>query len=473
MASDFTRGRFYDDIIKKEEQARQAFEEVNIEEFVWKSYENANTKAKEGLDEYIREKIKSFRDETYSETDFVNRLNEFKQLASRKYQDDNSDYRRVLKSVLDIYPDRESHEFFISFRKTFADVINGLKESYSNKLLYLEGLENNIYNSSRIELIFLYFKKQEKTPSELKIEAFSKLISSYYFKDTLIRKFPNGKDNPTYYQVRINRFTDHFKNLTKQVEHLEDRVPLCNDFIALLGQFMQESVKLGMHLLKYELQKHDLSDNQFLAMYNLINMIINDLEMTLNVLQGFSTNIRLNVSEGHYKAAIALKIHLLTLLENSIETLKNWMFLDLMATPLSTHLIKIKHAFNESYDLSEIELLIKANTKVKKVVTQNANNFSQKQIAIAYFMLRITITEDNYLSILKKHSQTTSNKILQKRVSKSSDLTSLKYNRTSDTKHLNDLKAAKRLLSGMKKEKEIKALEDYISTFKAKYEAHY
>ena len=110
-------------------------------------------------------------------------------------------------------------------------------------------------------------------------------------------------------------------------------------------------------------------------------------------------------------------------------------------------------------------------TKIQKPTSNKS--YTQKQVTIAYFAMSKTITKENYKSILEKHTETSSDKILQKLIVKSSDLTSLTENKTADTKQLNNLKEAKRLLSGIKDQKASKVLDDYITTFTNKYDNFY
>ncbi|GAA4277701.1 hypothetical protein [Aquimarina mytili] len=140
-----------------------------------------------------------------------------------------------------------------------------------------------------------------------------------------------------------------------------------------------------------------------------------------------------------------------------------------------------KEFFEKKQEVYEKKLLIekeKSNLnqiseKVKKTKQPKNKNFSQKQIAIAYFIKGIVITSDNYLEILRKHSSTKSEKILQKRINKPNELTRLSENKTADSKHLKDLEEAKRLLSSMKDKKAVNDLEAIISTFKSNYHSYY
>jgi hypothetical protein len=121
--------------------------------------------------------------------------------------------------------------------------------------------------------------------------------------------------------------------------------------------------------------------------------------------------------------------------------------------------------------------LIETATK-KNADADISKAYSQKQIAIAYEFMKIIITSQNAIGILKRHSKTTSTtKLLTKRINNVSDLTKLSGNKTADTKHLNDLKAAKRLMSGIKKQgKNKNAVADIdriINAFQASYDKTY
>ena len=83
----------------------------------------------------------------------------------------------------------------------------------------------------------------------------------------------------------------------------------------------------------------------------------------------------------------------------------------------------------------------------------------------------ITITEKNAMSILEKHSQTKSLKILQKLITKNKQLTSLSESKTVNTKHLNDLKEARRLLSGIKKKTALTDIDRIITAFNTAYQS--
>ena len=76
-------------------------------------------------------------------------------------------------------------------------------------------------------------------------------------------------------------------------------------------------------------------------------------------------------------------------------------------------------------------------------------------------------------AILKKWTTTTSKKILDKRFMNVKDLTNVSENRSSDTKHLNDLLATERLLIKMKENKAVKDLEQIRNTFQANVNQYY
>ena len=140
---------------------------------------------------------------------------------------------------------------------------------------------------------------------------------------------------------------------------------------------------------------------------------------------------------------------------------------------------------NETNELTKLEIinqrLIELKESKQGVETKKSDkkkvkkkSFSHKQIAIAYYIIgNPKIDANNYKEILKKHSNTHSNKILQKLITKNSQLTELKEDKTADTKHLNDLNKAVELLSGIKKTKEVERLMAFISTFESNYNGYY
>lgn len=101
-------------------------------------------------------------------------------------------------------------------------------------------------------------------------------------------------------------------------------------------------------------------------------------------------------------------------------------------------------------------------------------NYSQRQITIAYCVTNELITTENAAKILSTYSDTKSvEKFLTKRIFRVSDLTKLSGNKTTDTKHLNDLKAAKRLISGRKNKKAITDISRIITAFETAYNNRY
>jgi len=124
-------------------------------------------------------------------------------------------------------------------------------------------------------------------------------------------------------------------------------------------------------------------------------------------------------------------------------------------------------------EYKEKELLCK--TEKNKRQEQEANHsYSHKQIAIAYCIMGISITPENAFEILKEHSlHKSASTLLRKRISKTSELTKISENKTADTKHLNDLKAAKRLMSGKKNKKAERWVNDIITAFQTAYNKKY
>ncbi|HEX7414177.1 MAG TPA: hypothetical protein VF411_09035, partial [Bacteroidia bacterium] len=114
-----------------------------------------------------------------------------------------------------------------------------------------------------------------------------------------------------------------------------------------------------------------------------------------------------------------------------------------------------------------------SNTELKKKSEKN-NTYSHKQIAIAHVVMNITITKENAASILKKYSILKSiDKLIQKRITKTSELTKLSENKTTDTKHLKDLQAAERLVCGTKNKNAKADIKRIIAAFRTSYNNKY
>lgn len=115
---------------------------------------------------------------------------------------------------------------------------------------------------------------------------------------------------------------------------------------------------------------------------------------------------------------------------------------------------------------------------VEKRERTETDNYSHKQVAIAYEIMKLPINTENALSILQKHTKHRSVAVLlRNRISKASTLSSLAENKTTDTKHKKDLIAAKRLISGMKKQSKnknaIADIDRIITAFQTSYENKY
>jgi hypothetical protein len=97
--------------------------------------------------------------------------------------------------------------------------------------------------------------------------------------------------------------------------------------------------------------------------------------------------------------------------------------------------------------------------------------YSLKQIAIAYFVMNIPLDEESGKKALDEHSDFKSvEKLLQKRFTNSIELTRPTGNGSSNTKHLKDLEAAERLVSGKKNKSAVNSMHTIIATFKANLE---
>lgn len=114
--------------------------------------------------------------------------------------------------------------------------------------------------------------------------------------------------------------------------------------------------------------------------------------------------------------------------------------------------------------------LVKADHNSKKQKTKKPSNKTKepslKAIAIVCFVTGEDLNENNYNIVLRKYgSKCNSKKILQKRIHKTSNLINASGNKTADTKHLNTLNEAKRLLSGINNQNAITTLNSCITAF--------
>jgi len=136
---------------------------------------------------------------------------------------------------------------------------------------------------------------------------------------------------------------------------------------------------------------------------------------------------------------------------------------------------QIRNAFH--WEKQKSFALIKAHNNAKQIKQREkgsstirvdeSKKYSHPQIAIAYFVMNKTITKENAVKILEKHSQNKSvDKLLQKLISRNNQLTKSFDNKTTNTKHLNNLIAAKRLISGMKIKSAITDIDRIITAFK-------
>ena len=167
------------------------------------------------------------------------------------------------------------------------------------------------------------------------------------------------------------------------------------------------------------------------------------------------------------------------LYDESVDNAKGKLFVrNIYLIRLKEKLSEIKLALptetNSIKEDLEIKESVQPVSEVEKNISKNVNSYSHKQIAIAYCITGETITSENAAEILNKYSETKStDKLLQKRIFKVSDLSKLSENKTTDTKHLNDLRAAKRLLSGKKNKKAVSEISRIIIALETAFQNHY
>lgn len=114
-------------------------------------------------------------------------------------------------------------------------------------------------------------------------------------------------------------------------------------------------------------------------------------------------------------------------------------------------------------------VIVKGKIKVKKS-KEATNNFTDRQVALAYFIMGTKIDEANYEGILNKHSQSKSKRILTKLFTKTNQIKPLNETKKGYTEHLKDLKAAKRLLDGIKNKIGLNAITPIINAFQTTYD---
>jgi hypothetical protein len=124
--------------------------------------------------------------------------------------------------------------------------------------------------------------------------------------------------------------------------------------------------------------------------------------------------------------------------------------------------------------VSESSTQISPKLDNKKPKPSKGNkSYSLRQVCIAYHFMG-GVTKENAAKLLKLHTTYKSvSKLLQKANIKRKELTALSEHKSTDTKHLKDLLAAKRLISGKKKPEALKLISDIISQFQAKYDDIY
>ena len=122
---------------------------------------------------------------------------------------------------------------------------------------------------------------------------------------------------------------------------------------------------------------------------------------------------------------------------------------------------------------TEIETILETIEKTESKSNKNNwekektdNNFSHRQIAMAYCVMEITITKDNAQAILLKYSKLKSSiKLVQKRITQPKNLMIISKNKKANTDKLRDLNEAKRLISGTKNKSALTEITHIIKEF--------
>ncbi len=109
----------------------------------------------------------------------------------------------------------------------------------------------------------------------------------------------------------------------------------------------------------------------------------------------------------------------------------------------------------------------------KKITVKSENNFSMKEIAIAYRLMDIKINEMNALAVLVEHSINRSATKLINTIILPSQLSILSGNKTTDSKHLASLLGAERLLLSKKEMKSQSSIRLIIKAFEGNFSNKY
>ena len=105
----------------------------------------------------------------------------------------------------------------------------------------------------------------------------------------------------------------------------------------------------------------------------------------------------------------------------------------------------------------------KASTKSNK---PKGKDYSLKAVAIAFYLMGKPVDETTAHQLLSDHTVHKSvDKLLSKKIYRTSDLINLKGNKRANTVHLNDMRSAKRLISSFKNEQAEAAIDNYIAEF--------
>jgi hypothetical protein len=181
-----------------------------------------------------------------------------------------------------------------------------------------------------------------------------------------------------------------------------------------------------------------------------------ELRMVLDFMSNFATDSK-------YMYDVDILKEEIPYLKNEIEKPIRNIFNSIpVTTPLSTSETTISHTKT------------KATQQKGSLKSKKSNSYSHKQIAIAYSVMDITISKENAGKILKEHSTLKStDKLIQKRINRPSELTKLSENKTVDSKHLKDLYEAERLIMGKKNEKAKAGIKLIIKAFETSYQKTY
>ena len=157
MASNLTRGRGNEYRIK-EQQAKEKFESLNLDNVVREIYFTSIKKASEDYIVEIVNNRRNFLKTSYTQEQAQDRFNDYTEGIRIQNEEDDCLYRYYKNNFITENPEapiEDLQEFIIN---AFCVYLKFEELRFTNKLNYLEELPQQIYESNKIQRQFMFFK---------------------------------------------------------------------------------------------------------------------------------------------------------------------------------------------------------------------------------------------------------------------------------------------------------------------------